>query len=79
MIYIENKKKVDRHIIGQLRNFLGLVMMYLFFTSIMGAKGGRKGAGGKSAFGMQDQSKSKRFLQPVNVKFNDVVGMQKAK
>lgn len=27
----------------------------------------------------QEASKSKRFLQPVKVRFNDVVGMQKAK
>lgn len=62
---VDNRKKIDRQIVGQLRNILGMVMMYLFFSSIMGAKGARKGpgAGGKSAFGMQDQSKSKRFMQ----------------
>jgi len=28
---------------------------------------------------MMDKSKSKRFLQKINIKFNDVMGMQKAK
>jgi len=34
---------------------------------------------GKQGFNMMDQSKSKRFKQNINVKFNDVVGMQKSK
>lgn len=45
----------------------------------MGAsKAGRKGgAGGR--INLMEQSKSKRFQQKINVKFTDVVGMQKAK
>lgn len=56
--------------------------MLLFIEAIFGAsKGaGKKGQGmGKQGFSMMDQSKSKRFKQTINVKFKDVVGMQKAK
>lgn len=73
---VENQKKVDRHLVGKLRNLLGIAMMYMFFTTI--ARSGKKGAGGKPGM-MPGQTKSKKFLQPVNVRFNDVVGMQKAK
>ncbi len=41
------------------------------------SKQGKGGMGGMS--GGLDQAKSHRFKQVINVKFADVVGMQKAK
>ncbi len=38
-----------------------------------------KGKGGANPLEMFGDKKSKRFRQAVNVKFNDVMGMQKSK
>ncbi len=38
-----------------------------------------KGKMGKGLSGMFENTKSHRFRQAINVKFNDVVGMNKAK
>ena len=52
--------------------------MILIFRSILqSAKRAGKGQGG--GMNMFDTNKSKRFRQTVNVKFGDVMGMQKAK
>ena len=58
---------------------MSLVMLYLFVTSIFGAGKAGKKMGGKGGNLFQQQSKSKRFQQKVNIKFTDVVGMQKSK
>lgn len=58
------------------RTFLSLGLLVFFIYSLLGAKKGSPGRGGANIF---EQAKTKRFLQKVNVKFDDVVGMQKAK
>lgn len=60
------------------------VLMYFFISSLFKRNGaappkGGKGGGGGSMNMFMEASKSKRFMQTVNVKFNDVMGMQKAK
>lgn len=52
----------------------GLVLM--FIQSLMGTVKKGKGMGGSGFF---DNAKSHRFKQNINVKFNDVVGMNRAK
>lgn len=59
------------------RTFLSLGLLFFFIYSLLGAKKGAQGRGGGA--NIFEQAKTKRFLQKVNVKFDDVVGMQKAK
>lgn len=59
---------------------MSMVMLYLFVSSLMQAsRSGKKMKGKGGSMNIFEQSKSKRFQQKVNVKFNDVVGMQKSK
>lgn len=55
-----------------------MALLGIFVYSLYkGSKGaGKSGQMSKNMFG---QSQSKRFQQKVNVKFTDVVGMQKSK
>ena len=73
----------DRNMMTTARTFMIFYMLFLFISSMTkGAPGASKGkppkGGGMNSL-MMDQGKSKRFLQQVNVKFDDVMGMQKAK
>lgn len=62
-----------------IRFILSMVLVYMFFSSLAGAtRNASKGARGKGQ-DLFTSSKSKRFMQKVNVKFADVVGMQKSK
>jgi ATP-dependent Zn protease len=58
-------------------------LLFMFVRSILAAsKGSAKNigkGGGGSLSEMFGTAKSNRFRQPVNVKFDDVVGMNRAK
>jgi len=74
--------KRDSHIFNFFRSVLGYGLLFMFIRSILGASKGAgknagKGGGLSDLFGTA--AKSNRFRQTVNVKFNDVVGMNKAK
>ena len=62
---------------------LGYGLLFMFIRSIMSASKGVGKNMGKGGGGMSELfgtgAKSNRFRQTVNVKFNDVVGMNKAK
>lgn len=77
--------KKDSHVFNTVRSILSFALLFMFLRSIMGGlskgKGGQmggKGAGGGLS-GMFENTKSHRFRQPINVKFENVVGMNKAK
>ena len=67
------------NLIETTRSFLSILLMVMIFRSLFasGRKGALGGRGGR--MDIFENSKSKRFRQAVNVKFADVMGMQKAK
>lgn len=74
--------KKDSHIFNFIRSMLGYALLFMFLRSILGAtRGAAKGAGKGGNFSslFDNKTKSNRFRQTVNVKFKDVVGMNKAK
>lgn len=76
-IVIMRKHKENFNLITTARFILSMSLIYMFFSSLLGtARGGKAGGKPKNLF---DQTRSKRFQQKVNVKFTDVVGMQKSK
>ena len=76
-IMILQSKKEESNLVLSSRNLLSMALLFLFISSIMGGARARGKGGQASPF--METSKSKRFQQKINVKFNDVVGMQKAK
>lgn len=74
--------KKDSHIFNTVRSLLSFALLFMFLRSIMGGltKGkGQAGKGGGGLTGMFENTKSHRFRQSINVKFENVVGMNKAK
>lgn len=57
-----------------------MLLIFTFIQSIARSmKSAGKGKGGGGAVDLFGEKKSKRFKQTVNVKFKDVMGMQKSK
>lgn len=75
--------KKDSHVFNTVRSILSFALLFMFLRSIMGGlskgKGGQMGGKGGGLSGMFENTKSHRFRQPINVKFENVVGMNKAK
>lgn len=63
------------------RSFLSIFLMVMVLRSLFktAKQVGKGKAGGGNALDIFGDKKSKRFRQVVNVKFNDVMGMQKSK
>ena len=74
--------KKDSHVFNTVRSILSFALLFMFIRSLMGglSKGKGQMGGGKGGLsGMFENTKSHRFRQPINVKFDNVVGMNKAK
>ena len=73
--------KKDAHVFNTVRSLLSFALLFMFLKSIMSGVSKGKGQMGKGGglSGLFQNSKSHRFRQTINVKFNDVVGMNKAK
>ena len=70
--------KKNSHVFNTIRSLLSFGLLLMFIKSLMGSVGKGKGMGGGMS-GLFDNAKSHRFRQNINVKFNDVVGMNRAK
>lgn len=74
--------KKDSHVFNTIRSILSFALLFMFLRSMMGGltKGkGQMGGKGGGLSSMFENSKSHRFRQSINVKFENVVGMNKAK
>lgn len=74
----------ERNLMTTARTFMIFYLLFIFISSITrqmpgSSKGGKAPKGMNMNNLMMGQSQSKRFQQKVNVKFADVMGMQKAK
>jgi AFG3 family protein len=72
--------KKDNHIFNSIRSILSFALFFMFIRSMISGAAKGKGGGGKGGLsGLFENTKSHRFRQNITVKFNDVVGMNKAK
>lgn len=71
--------ETSSHIFSTVRNYLSLALLFMFISSLRKVAKGQARQGKGATSSALDSSKSHRFRQDINVKFNDVVGMNKAK